>query len=334
MTTPTHEKIFPEDEKLKLPLPFIFRRLHSLLGIFLVIYLFEHLLVNSQASMFFKDDGYTFVRMVNRIHAIPYLRVVEILFLGLPFLLHGLWGMHYAATSNNNSVGRGGKAPHLPQYKRNRAFTWQRLTSWILLVGIVLHVIQMRFLDYPEVRVEGDHKIYTVQVENDPKLATIAKNFDAKILKSGEKEPLINYLTGSSADLSARTSRSSSLTHKGLESDSALSSGKNLDEISGKVVNQSLQKVTIEAPSAGVAFFLIVRNTFKSPLMVLLYSIFVVSAAYHAFNGLWTAFITWGLTCTRRSQKRMRILTTLLMWLVMLFGLMACWGPYWTYVWS
>ena len=279
MTTPTHEKNFPEDEKLKLPRAFIFRRLHSLLGIWLVIYLCEHLLVNSQASMFFQDDGYTFVRMVNKIHAIPYLKVVEILFLGLPFLLHGVWGVHYAMTSKANSLRRGGKAPALPQYKRNRSFTWQRITSWILLVGILLHVIQMRFLDYPEVRIKGDEKSYVVQVENDKKLAAVAKEFDAKIISTGKK-------------------------------------------------------VEIEAPNAGTAFFLIVRNTFKSRMMVLLYSIFVVSAAYHAFNGLWTAFITWGITCTRRSQKRMRVVTTFLMWVVMVLGLMACWGPYWNYIWS
>ncbi len=279
MTTPTHEKVFAEDDKLKLPLAFIFRRLHSLLGLWLVVYLFEHLLVNSQASMFFKDDGYTFVNMVNKIHAMPYLRVIEILFLGLPFLIHGLWGIKYAITSKNNSHSTRGKSPALPQYKRNRAFTWQRITSWILLVGIILHVIQMRFLNYPEMRVEGDKTTYFIEVDNDKQLSLIAANFDAKILSEGKT-------------------------------------------------------VKIETPDAGTAFFLIVRNTFKSPLMVVLYSILVVGASFHAFNGLWTAFISWGITLTRRSQRRMRLVTTILMWVVMILGLMACWGPYWTYAWS
>ncbi|MCH9611520.1 MAG: Succinate dehydrogenase cytochrome b558 subunit [Chlamydiales bacterium] len=279
MTTPTEEKKFDDDQKLKLPRPFLMRRLHSLLGLFLVLFLFEHLLVNSQASLFFQDDGYSFVRMVNKIHDIPYLKVVEILFLALPFLVHGLWGIHYAVTGRANSFGSGKKKPTLAQYKRNRAYTWQRWTSWILLIGISLHVYQMRFLYYPDVRTEGDQQFYTVQVENDPHLTTLAESFGATILNEGPK-------------------------------------------------------VSIEAPSAGVAIFLTVRNTFKSPLMVILYTILVIAASYHAFNGLWTAMITWGIACTRRSQIRLRILTTLLMWVVMVLGLMACWGPYWTQVWS
>lgn len=279
MTTPTHEKSFPEDERLKLPVPFIFRRLHSLLGIFLAFYLFEHLMVNSQMALYFQNNGSTFVRLVNKIHAIPYLKVVEILVLGLPFLIHALWGVHYAFTSKINAFGGGKKKPNLSQYKRNRSFAWQRWTSWILLIGISLHVIQMRFWHYPEMRLEGEQKIYTIHVENDRQLPQVVSNLDAKIVQEGKE-------------------------------------------------------VTIDAPSAGAAFFLVVRNTFKSPVMVVLYSVFVISAAYHGFNGLWTAFITWGVTCTRCSQRRMRIITTLLMWVVMIFGLMACWGPYWTYVWS
>ena len=90
MTTPLKERQFESDERVKIPGAFIWRRLHSLLGLWLVIYLCEHLLVNSQAALFFHDDGYGFVTAVNKLEALPYLRVIELVFLGLPFLLHGV----------------------------------------------------------------------------------------------------------------------------------------------------------------------------------------------------------------------------------------------------
>ncbi len=277
MTTPIHEKEFPSDEQVKLPRPFILRRLHSILGLWLVIYLFEHLLVNSQMALYFQDEGSGFIRMVNSIHALPYLKVIEIVFLGLPFLIHGAWGVWYALSGKSNSRKTDGTKPALPQYKRNKAYTWQRITSWILLVGILAHVVQMRFVEYPTKIQDGDKSFYFIQLQSDPGLARVAKNLNVQL---------------STED--------------------------------GQVI--------AKAPSMGAAFFLIVRQVFTSPMMVVLYSIFVVVATYHAFNGLWTLMITWGITLTRRSQKTMRKITTTLMAVVMFLGLMSAWGTYWTNV--
>ena len=66
--------------------------------------------------------------------------------------------------------------------------------------------------------------------------------------------------------------------------------------------------------------------------MVILYSILVIAATYHAFNGLWTFMITWGVTITRRSQRIMRFITTTMMTIVMFLGLISAWGTYWTTV--
>ncbi len=276
MTTPLHEKEFPVDEKIKLPRPFILRRLHSLLGLWLVVYLFEHLLVNAQMALYFQNNGSSFVNMVNKIHALPFLKAIEIIFLGLPFLIHGAWGITYARQAKLNAHRTEGKTPGLPQFKRNRAFSWQRITSWLLIVGIVAHVVHMRFIEYPTVTYQGDQKEYAFHLPYDPGLPEVAQKLSVSLSESAKGE------------------------------------------------------VLAVAPSAGAAFFLIVRETFTHPLMVILYSILVVAATYHAFNGLWTFMITWGITLTRRSQRAMRLLTTTLMALVMLFGLMAAWGTYWT----
>lgn len=273
-------------ESTKLPYPFVMRRLHSLLGLWLAIYLFEHLLVNSQMALYFQDDGSSFIKMVNKIHAMPFLKVIEITVLGLPFLVHGLWGIRYALTSKSNSYPSKGNKPSLPEYKRNRAFTWQRLTSWILLFGIIGHVAQMRFINYPTLIYEGQTKHYYFPVEESPAVLKVASNVKTSVLTPDEVATL------------------------------------------GFHVKQG--DIYLDAPNAGTAFLILVRETFKSPLMVILYSIFVVAAAYHGFNGLWTFLITWGVTLSERAQGRARILTTLLMWGVMFLGLMAIWGTYWT----
>lgn len=290
MTTPSHEKTFPSDEKIKLPRPFILRRLHSLLGIWLAIYLFEHLLVNSQAALYFQDRGSNFIRMVNNIHALPFLRVIEIVFLGVPILIHGYWGVLYAFTSKSNSHLTDGTKPTLPQFKRNKSFTWQRITSWLLIVGIIAHVVHMRFIDYPtKVQLEGI-EAYKFPLSYDRALPHVATNLHVNLYSSEELE--------------------------------------NIDFAKGVKLKKT--EVLAVAPNMGTAFFLIVRQAFTNPLLVFLYSIFVIVAAYHGFNGLWTFLITWGVTLSRRSQRRMRIVTTTLMGVVMFLGLIAAWGTYWT----
>jgi len=273
MTTPVSEKTF-ETDRYRLPKPYIWRRLHSLLGFGLVIYLCEHLLVNSQAALFFEDGGTGFIDSVNRIHRIPYLKTVEVLFLGLPFLIHGVWGIYYALTGKLNAHKTDGSKPALPQYKRNHAYSWQRITSWLLLVGILAHVIHMRFLEYPSKITHGTETVYRVRVVSDRGL-----------------EKLVSQLK--------------------LE----------LQEESGKLYAL--------VPSAGAAFLLILRESFKNPVIVVLYSLLVIAASYHAFNGVWTFMITWGVTLSRRSQRVMRSITNVLMGIVIFLGLMAAWGMYW-----
>ena len=83
------------------------------------------------------------------------------------------------------------------------------------------------------------------------------------------------------------------------------------------------------ANSFGLAELLIVRETFKMPIMLALYTIFVLSACFHAFNGLWTFMISWGVTLTALSQVIMRRIAYALMAIVAFLGLAAIWGTYW-----
>lgn len=253
--------------------PFVWRRVHSLMGLWLVIYLIEHLIVNSQATLWIGDDGIGFVRLVNSLESLPYLQVIEIVFIGIPLVLHGYWGVKRALTAKSNSGKTDGSAPSMP-YGRSRAFTWQRLTSWILLFGIIAHVIQMRFVQMPE-KIRMDNELrYVVHVKDDPGLDSLAERVHVTLVKEG-------------AD------------------------------------------VTAIAKSPGKAMLLMVRETFKSPLMAVLYTIFVLAASFHAFNGFWTSLITWGAMLSYRSQRAVIPICWMGVGLLAFLGLAAIWGSYW-----
>lgn len=276
-----------------IPSAFIWRRAHSLTGLWLVLFLIEHLLTNSQAALFIGDDGNGFVRAVNFLKNLPYLPVIEITLLGIPFLIHAVWGIQYLMTAKYNVLPTDGSSPSLPQYSRNQAYTWQRMTSWILLIGIIAHVIQMRGFDYPTSFKTETESFYLVRVKNDPSLETLSKRFSFSFYDSSQVKSVANPLRAA-------------LQEWPLKED---------------------QRVIV-APSFGVAELLVVRDTFKSPLMMLLYTGLVLAACFHGFNGLWTFMISWGITLTARSQQGMRACAVFLMVLVTLLGFAAIWSPY------
>jgi succinate dehydrogenase / fumarate reductase cytochrome b subunit len=253
--------------------PFLWRRIHSLMGLWLIIYLIEHLIVNSQATLWLGDDGIGFVKMVNALEGLPYLQVIEVTLIGIPILIHGYWGVKRALTSKYNCLPSDDTTPSLP-YGRNKAYGWQRTTSWILLFGILAHVVQMRFVQMPEKIREGNETVYVVPLQTDPGLQSVADRIGVKL-------------------------------------------------------TQTEQGFIATAPTPGKAMLLMVRETFKSPLMGILYSIFVLAAAFHAFNGLWTSLITWGVLLSYRSQKALLPLCWFGVALLAFLGLAAIWGSYW-----
>lgn len=310
-----------------LPRAYVNRRFHSLAGVWLVLFLLEHLITNSQAALYIGDWGQGFVRMVNDIHDLPYLQAVEILFLGFPILFHAGLGIKYLFTSKFNSFQRGKHEPNLSRYSRNHGFSWQRLTSWILLFGIVFHVIQMRFMEYP-LSVKGGigQNYYMVRVQMDPGLYQVAARLDAHLYTPSQVEH-------EKQNLLAHGQRGNSIEENELP---AMQKAHNqmmdqvLSEYVAKLSKRSLKpnEVVAASQSFGVATLLTVRQVFKSPLMITLYTLFVIAACYHAFNGLWTACISWGVTLTERSQQVMRYIAVTFTIGLALLGLAAIWLTY------
>ncbi len=305
------------------PCAFIWRRLHSLTGLWLVLFLIEHLLTNSQAALFMGEDGSGFVRAVNFLKNLPYLPVLEIFLLGLPFLIHGFFGVRYLFTGEYNSFPTDGSTPSLPQYSRNHAYTWQRLTSWILFFGVIAHVLHMRFVDYPTSAQLGTQHLYIVRLNGDPGLYTLSKRlgfdlYDSKQVGEIKESPLTEQTKSPGEEPPIQ---------EGLEAQKRQQNRQWLKALEKWPLNES-QLIAV-SPSFGIAELLIVRDSFKSPLMIFLYSSFVLAACFHAFNGLWTFMISWGITLTARSQYWMRKLSTFLMILLSFLGLVAIWGSYW-----
>ncbi len=298
---------------------FIWRRVHSLMGLWLVLYLTIHLITNSQAALWFGDDGSGFVRLVTSLERLPYLQVIETVLIGIPFLIHGVWGVKRALESRNN-------APAM-NYERNWAFTLQRWSSWILLIGVTLHVVQMRFLDAPKKTRSPVGEQFLTKLSFDEGLYTLSDRLKANIYTKEDIEKLKKQVTEveimprlGSEMYNAKEDKVRALEQKSQEQNEwieALAS-----------YHLKPNEVITAANRPGTAFLLMVRDTFKSPLMGVLYTIFLLAAAFHAFNGFWTFLITWGIILSYRSQKAMIPVSVIGILVLAFLGLAAIWCSY------
>lgn len=113
---------------------FLLRKLHSLSGIVPIgVFLIEHLLTNSMAFLGrerFNED-------VHWIHHLPYLFFLEVFGIFLPLAFHAGYGVKIALTAEPNVKSY----PYLP----NRRYTLQRITGYIALVFIIIHLLKFRF---------------------------------------------------------------------------------------------------------------------------------------------------------------------------------------------
>lgn len=312
-----HNKIPP------LPRAFVWKRLHSLMGLWLVLFLIIHLLANSQAALFLGENGQGFIKAANDIHSLPYLLAIEILLLGIPFAIHIIWGVQALLTAEPNSFASDGSKPSLPEYPRNKAYTWQRITSWLLLILITAHVIQMRVMEAPTSARRGEETTYMVRLNGDPGLYPLAVRLGVMVYEPKQvQEQVENFQK--MAPLAAIDPQSP----QDLVKAQAFQHEEHWIEA---LTARPLQPHQVIAATRdfGTAELLMVRETFKMPVMLVLYTVLVLSACFHAFNGLWTCMITWGVTLSVYAQNRMKKVAIGFMILLSLLGLAAIWGTYW-----
>ena len=112
---------------------FIWRRLHSLLGVIPVgLFVVQHLIINHFATR----GEEAFNNASNFMANLPFVIFLEFAVIYIPILFHGILGLYIAFTANNNPVRLG--------YFRNWMFTIQRITGILLLAFIAWHVWETR----------------------------------------------------------------------------------------------------------------------------------------------------------------------------------------------
>jgi succinate dehydrogenase / fumarate reductase cytochrome b subunit len=125
---------------------FLLRRLHSLSGIVPIgAFLFPHLLTNSSIvwgswlnKAHYGHGGVeSFQHEVNYIHNLPFLILIEWGVLFLPILLHAALGVWFALSGRMNALAYG--------YGGNRRYTLQRLTGYLGVLFIFMHITSLRF---------------------------------------------------------------------------------------------------------------------------------------------------------------------------------------------
>ena len=112
---------------------FVSRRLHSLLGVIPIgLFLIVHLVVNHFAT----SGVQSFNRAANFMESLPFVHVLEWIFIYLPLLFHAIYGLYIAFTAQNN-VGR-------LSFFRNWMFLLQRITGVLTLIFLAWHVWETR----------------------------------------------------------------------------------------------------------------------------------------------------------------------------------------------
>jgi len=112
---------------------FLFRRLHSLLGVIPVgVFLIQHLVVNHFAT----KGPESFNKAAGFMEQLPFRYFLEIFVIFLPIIYHAVYGIYIAITAKNNTKNYG--------YFRNWMFYIQRITGIVTLIFIVWHVWETR----------------------------------------------------------------------------------------------------------------------------------------------------------------------------------------------
>ena len=114
---------------------FIWRKLHSLLGIVPIgAFLLEHLLSNFEAL----KGPIAYGEQVKFLNSLPLVRVLEWVFIFLPILYHGIYGVYIWLRGKSNIV-------YYP-WAGNWMYLAQRYTGLIAFAYIAYHVATQRFM--------------------------------------------------------------------------------------------------------------------------------------------------------------------------------------------
>lgn len=112
---------------------FLYRRIHSLLGVIPVgLFLITHLFVNNSSTR--GVEAYN--TAANFMGHLPYVLILEFVMIYIPLVYHAIYGVYIAFTAKNN--------PGRFSTFRNWMFVLQRFTGIFLIIFISWHVWETR----------------------------------------------------------------------------------------------------------------------------------------------------------------------------------------------
>jgi succinate dehydrogenase / fumarate reductase cytochrome b subunit len=136
---------------------FLLRRLHSLSGVVpLGLFLVLHLYTNSLAAL----SHATYDRHVVALHHTAYLLPIEVIGIFLPLAFHAGYGAVIAREGRSNVRQYG--------WLGNWRYTLQRVSAWVALIFIVIHLVHFRFAHW----VGGPAYQETIAAGESPALVT------------------------------------------------------------------------------------------------------------------------------------------------------------------
>jgi succinate dehydrogenase / fumarate reductase cytochrome b subunit len=199
-------------------------------------------------------------------------------------------------------------------------------------------VAKFRFIEYPESVTQGLESIYFVKLDLDEGLYGVAGRLDVKLYDAAaiqkEKEKLQERMAEMGIVELAQEMKQKKEEAYNEQRQLVYNAAQKFQEkiewvkaLESKPLKPG--QVMGVTKNFGTAELLVVRDTFKDPLYVGLYTIFVLAACFHAFNGLWTFMITWGVVLRMSAQRSMVKFCWGLMALVAFLGLISVWGTYW-----
>lgn len=122
---------------------FLLRRLHSLTGLIFGGYIVVHLLVNATLIEGVRTEGVAkpgtptvFQIQVDKIHSLPFLAVIETVFIYLPIIFHTVYGIWITVTGKPNVANY--------PYAKNWFYVMQRVSAMVLVLFILFHVLSMK----------------------------------------------------------------------------------------------------------------------------------------------------------------------------------------------
>ena len=120
----------------KISSSFIFKRLHSLSGVFPIgAFLLEHMFSNS--LILFGPDAYD--RQIHFLQSLPFVLFFEITFIAIPILYHAGYGIFVTVSGRTNLSSY--------PYTQNFLYTLQRISGGIALIYIAYHVYETRIVN-------------------------------------------------------------------------------------------------------------------------------------------------------------------------------------------